>query len=57
MVGFGARSLITQAMAATGPGRADGDMPGLVEIFIAHYRAHIADFSRPFPGVEDTLKR
>jgi phosphoglycolate phosphatase len=32
-------------------------MDRLVEIFITHYRAHIADFSRPFPGVEETLKR
>ncbi len=56
MVGFGAASLITQAMAATGPAVAAGDLPALVAIFIAHYRAHIADFSRPFPGVEETLK-
>jgi phosphoglycolate phosphatase len=56
MVGFGAGALITQAMAATGPAVADGALPGLVEIFIAHYRAHIADFSRPFAGVEETLK-
>jgi phosphoglycolate phosphatase len=57
MVGFGAQSLITQAMAATGPAVAADDLPGLVEIFITHYRAHIADFSRPFAGVEDTLKQ
>jgi phosphoglycolate phosphatase len=56
MVGFGAGALITQAMAATGPAMADGALPGLVEIFITHYRAHIADFSRPFAGVEETLK-
>lgn len=57
MVGFGAQSLITQAMAATGPAVAADDLPRLVEIFIAHYRAHIADFSRPFAGVQDTLKQ
>ena len=57
MVGFGARSLIAQAMAATGAPAADSDMDRLVGIFIDHYRAHIADFSRPFPGVEKTLKR
>jgi phosphoglycolate phosphatase len=56
MVGFGAASLITQAMAATGPAVAEGELPGLVAIFIAHYRDHIADFSRPFAGVEKTLK-
>jgi phosphoglycolate phosphatase len=32
-------------------------MERLVGLFIAHYRDHIADFSRPFPGVEPTLER
>jgi phosphoglycolate phosphatase len=57
MVGFGARSLITQAMAATGTAAHDSQMDRLTGIFIAHYRDHIADFSRPFPGVEKTLQR
>jgi phosphoglycolate phosphatase len=57
MVGFGARSLISQAMAATGPTAREEDMERLVGLFIAHYRDHIADFSRPFPGVEPTLAR
>ena len=56
MVGFGATSLITQAFAATGPAVTPEALPGLVAIFIAHYRDHIADFSRPFAGVETTLK-
>ena len=56
MVGFGAGSLITQAFAATGPAVTPEALPGLVAIFIAHYRDHIADFSRPFAGVEATLK-
>jgi phosphoglycolate phosphatase len=57
MVGFGARSLIAQAMSATGAPAEESQMDRLIEIFIAHYRDHIADFSRPFPGVADTLKR
>ena len=56
MVGFGAGSLITQAFAATGPAVTPEALPALVAIFIAHYRDHIADFSRPFAGVEATLK-
>jgi phosphoglycolate phosphatase len=56
MVGFGARSLISQAMAATGASAAEAEMERLTAIFIDHYRAHIADFSRPFAGVEETLK-
>ncbi|HEY1962173.1 MAG TPA: HAD-IA family hydrolase [Rhizomicrobium sp.] len=55
MVGHGARSLIEQAMAATGERAAPERLPELVDRFIAHYRAHIVDGSRPFPGVEETL--
>ena len=56
MVGFGARSLIAQAMAASGAPADEAEMARLVGIFIDHYRAHIADFSRPFAGVVETLK-
>ena len=56
MVGFGARSLITQAMAATGAPVADDRLPELVDRFLIHYRAHIADESVPFAGVEETLE-
>ena len=55
MVGFGVRSLITQAFSATGDEARAEEMPELEAIFLGHYRAHLADFSRPFPGVEETL--
>lgn len=55
MVGFGAASLIRQAMAATGPAVAEEQLPSLVDNFIVHYRAHLADSSVPFPGVVETL--
>jgi phosphoglycolate phosphatase len=55
MVGFGARSLIEQAMAASGERASPDRLPELVDRFIAHYGDHIADLSRPFPGVETTL--
>jgi phosphoglycolate phosphatase len=55
MVGHGARSLIEQAMAATGERAAPERLPELVDRFITHYRAHIVDGSRPFDGVEETL--
>jgi phosphoglycolate phosphatase len=55
MVGFGAVALISQAMAASGAPAAEADMPGLVEIFLGHYRQHIADGTRLFPGVTETL--
>jgi phosphoglycolate phosphatase len=55
MVGFGARALIVQAMEASGAPATEAEMPALVEIFLAHYRDHIADGSRLFPGVAQTL--
>jgi phosphoglycolate phosphatase len=55
MVGFGARALIFQAMEASGAPVADEEMPPLVEIFLDHYRHHIADGTRLFPGVPETL--
>jgi phosphoglycolate phosphatase len=56
MVGFGARALIHQAMAASGAPAGEEDIPALVEIFLAHYRDHIADGTRLFPGVAETLE-
>lgn len=55
MVGFGARSLIGQAMEASGKPVTDEEMAPLLDIFLEHYRSHIADFSQIFPGVERTL--
>jgi phosphoglycolate phosphatase len=55
MVGFGARALIAQAMEASGAPVTEEEMPALVDIFIAHYRDHIADNSRLFPQVAETL--
>jgi phosphoglycolate phosphatase len=55
MVGFGAKALIAQAMEASGAPVTEDEMPPLVEIFLDHYRAHIADNSRLFPQVAETL--
>ena len=55
MVGFGARALINQVMEASGAPATEAEMPALVEIFLAHYRDHIADGSRLFSGVLETL--
>ncbi|HVW75639.1 MAG TPA: HAD-IA family hydrolase [Rhizomicrobium sp.] len=57
LVGFGARALISQAMAASGAPVGEEEMPALVEIFMAHYRAHIADGTSLFPHVPETLER
>lgn len=55
MVGFGVRSLISQAFSVTGEEARPEDMPAMESIFLDHYRAHLTDLSRPFPGVETTL--
>ncbi len=55
MIGFGVRSLITQSFTLTGDEARAEEMPELETIFLDHYRAHLTDFSRPFPGVEETL--
>jgi phosphoglycolate phosphatase len=55
LVGFGARALILQAMEASGAPVTEEELPALVEIFLAHYREHIADGTVLFPGVMETL--
>jgi phosphoglycolate phosphatase len=55
MVGFGAVALITQAMEASGAPVAEADLPPLIGIFLDHYRRHIADGTRLFPDVAETL--
>lgn len=51
MIGSGARALIARGFAASGAPLDEAKLTGLFADFIAHYRAHIADESRPFPGV------
>jgi phosphoglycolate phosphatase len=55
MVGFGARALIEQAMASVAHPLAPDELPPLLDIFMAHYREHIADGSVIFPGVTEVL--
>jgi phosphoglycolate phosphatase len=57
MVGFGARSLIRQAFAATGAPVNEDELAALFDVFIEHYRANIAVGSQPFANVPETLAR
>ena len=54
MIGGGAKVLIERALGADG--RAAHEIDRLYKAFIAHYAAHIADRSRPFPKLEATLE-
>jgi phosphoglycolate phosphatase len=55
LVGHGARAMLGEAMGMTGAPADPARLPALIDAFIAHYRAHIADSSRLFPGVAETL--
>jgi phosphoglycolate phosphatase len=55
-IGRGARWLIERGFAAAGAPAPPERMPELFDGFIARYLAHIADESRPFPGVVPTLE-
>jgi phosphoglycolate phosphatase len=55
MIGGGARGMIERALAAEGRSCPAAEMDRLYKAFIAHYSAHIADRSRPFPGLESAL--
>jgi phosphoglycolate phosphatase len=55
MVGGGARHMIERGLKAEGLTAAAADVERMCGRFIAHYADHIADHSRPFPGVEAAL--
>jgi phosphoglycolate phosphatase len=55
LVGHGARAMLDEAFKRTGEPADAARLPGLIDAFIVHYRAHIADASRPVPGVVETL--
>ena len=56
LVGFGARTLLAEAFKMTGDPADPARLEDLRDAFIVHYRDHIADGSRPFPGVVETLE-
>ncbi len=55
MVGGGARALIVRGLKAEGRTLDEIEIDRMVSDFIDHYAAHIADQSRPFPGLESAL--
>lgn len=55
-IGRGARWLIERGFTAAGAPLAPERVPDLFDRFIARYLAHIADESRPFPGVVAALE-
>jgi len=55
MIGGGARTLMERGLAARGRVLAKAEVDKLYADFVTHYAGHIADRSRPFPGVETAL--
>ena len=55
MIGGGARLLIERGLQAEGRNCGRAEIDRLYDDFVAHYRDHIADLSRPFPGLETAL--
>jgi phosphoglycolate phosphatase len=53
LIGRGARRMIERGLTVVG--RPAGDIDRMFDDFIAHYADHVADRSRPFPGVEAAL--
>lgn len=56
-IGGGVKAMIARALAAQGRDVPPARLEKMLKDFIARYSAHIADRSRPFPGLEDALDR
>ncbi|MEP9378274.1 phosphoglycolate phosphatase [Aquabacter sp. CN5-332] len=57
MIGGGARLLLVRALERAGVETSPAEMDALTRRFVDHYAAHIADASRPFPGLLRALDR
>lgn len=55
LVGAGARVMIERGLAIHQVPAGAADVDRMLEDFLRFYRGHIADHSRPFPGVAETL--
>jgi len=57
LIGGGARHMLERALSRQGVAVAPSELDRMFADFISHYAAHIADNSRPFPGLTQTLDR
>ena len=55
MIGGGARRLLERGLKRDGVATAPDRLERLYKDFLTHYADHMADRSRPFPGLEATL--
>jgi len=54
-IGYGARIMIENSLRDQNVTLAKSDIDAMHADFLTYYSAHIADGSRPFPGLEDAL--
>ncbi|MBO0346097.1 phosphoglycolate phosphatase [Roseibium sp. CAU 1637] len=57
MIGHGAKVLLQRGLEANGVAWTEDSIAPMYGNFLAHYEAHIADHTRPFPGVVACLER
>lgn len=57
LIGGGVRRMIERGLSERGVAADAAEVERLYQQFIAHYAEHIADASRPFPGLEAALDR
>jgi phosphoglycolate phosphatase len=57
MIGGGARAMLMRGLKADGRAATPDVIDRLFADFLTHYSDHIADRSRPFPGLTDALDR
>jgi phosphoglycolate phosphatase len=57
MIGGGVRKLLERGLGAQGLACTPAEVDPLFKIYLDHYVAHIADRSRPFPGLSAALDR
>jgi len=55
LIGGGARAMIARGIEAEGRVFDQPKLEQMFDDFIAYYSAHVADRSRPFPGLVDAL--
>lgn len=56
MIGDGAKALLERGFVASGGMPEPKAMQAALDHFMSHYEAHIADHSRPFPGLVSALE-
>jgi phosphoglycolate phosphatase len=57
LIGGGIKTMVDRALIVEGGSASAADVDALYAFFVSHYADHIADRSRPFPGVEPVLGR